>query len=175
MLRADGPSTGASPCKRTGLGSTAHGDAGVAPRPPRHLRRTAAESRAAMLHGCARRGSGTCLRLLLRSVLMVIGPNSTPSSAQVMAKPASSCAIVASEALASPRPYCRRGHQRSRVRCACAPSVTLREDFLVADAFIIDVSGTGTDPHKRPCSGSTVHSSGQRRVVRPVHHARPAV
>ena len=64
----------------------------------------AAESRAAMLHACARRGSGTRLRLLPRAVLMGVGPNSTPSSAQVTAKPQSSCAIVASEALASPRP-----------------------------------------------------------------------
>ena len=83
---------------------TGHGDAGVAPRPPRHLHRTVAESRAAMLHGCARRGLGTRLPLLPRSVLMVIGPNSTPASAQVTAKPASSCAIVASEALTTRRP-----------------------------------------------------------------------
>jgi hypothetical protein len=91
-------------CERTDLGSTAHSDAGVAPSPPRHLRRTAAESRAAMLHACARRGSGTRPRLLPRAVLMDIGQNSTPSSAQVTAKPHSSCAIVASEVLASPRP-----------------------------------------------------------------------
>ena len=79
-------------------------NAGVAPRPPRHRRHTAAESRAAMLHGCTQRGSGTRLRLLPRSVLMDIGQISTPSSAQVTATPESSCAIVASEALASPRP-----------------------------------------------------------------------
>ena len=36
--------------------------------------------------------------------------------------------------------------------------MALREGFLVADAFSIDVSGTDIDPYKRPCSGSTVHS-----------------
>ena len=50
----------------------------LAPRPPRHLRRTVTESRAAMLHGCARCGSATRLRLLPRSVLMGICPNSAP-------------------------------------------------------------------------------------------------
>ena len=118
----------------------------------------AAESRAAMLHACARRGSGTRLRLLPRAVLMGVGPNSTPSSAQVTAKPQSSCAIVASEALASPRPP-PRGHERSRQGSACAPSVALGHGFLGAAAFSVYVSGTDTDSHKRPCSGSTVHSS----------------
>ena len=101
MISADEPSTGPIPCKRAGLGAAVDGDAGVAPRPPRHRRRTAAESRAAMLHGCARRGLGTRLPLLPRSVLMDKGQNSTPSSAQVTASatPESSCAIVASEAL----------------------------------------------------------------------------
>ena len=103
-LRADGPSTKLNPCKRAGLGKAVHSDAAVAPRPPRHRRRTAAECRAAMLHGCARRGLGTRLPLRPRSVLMVIGPNSTPASAQVTDKPASSCAIVASEALTTRRP-----------------------------------------------------------------------
>jgi len=52
-----------------------------------------------MLHGSARRGSGTRPRLLPRAVLMDICPSVTPSSAQVTAKPESTLRYAPQETI----------------------------------------------------------------------------